>query len=187
MSVSALARACLPLVLLCAPLDAQAPAYARDPADTLRYHELTETYTRSAAMTGEYTSLHDARIAITVAAGDSARAWYEALRLENRGGRNGTQKAGADAEGLPFVLAFGPRGVDSTPPARRWSSKPATPAPSSCSPVGANRGIEVRANLLRDSLRMLLSRRRIACPPVRGWGPRPRQETRDADHHDKHG
>lgn len=84
-----LARACLPTLLLaCAPaLHAQPPAYARTPADTLRYREVTETEARTGGQAGgrsEHTQ--EARIAITWLRGDTAHAWYEGMRAHVKHG-----------------------------------------------------------------------------------------------------
>ena len=92
---------------------AQAPAYARAPGDTLRYAERAEAYTRSSGADGVIKFTHESRVAIAFAPGDTARAWFEWLRVAESG-PDGEESAGAEGEGLPFVLRFGPRGVDGT-------------------------------------------------------------------------
>jgi hypothetical protein len=94
--------------------------YARTPGDTLRYRERTESVS-SDGLAGMRASAgtryrRDARLAIAFMDGDSARAWFEAVRLETTGGGEAreVQSAGPDVVGLPFVLAVGPRGIDST-------------------------------------------------------------------------
>lgn len=76
------------LLLACAPaLRAQAPAYARDPADTLRYREVTEATAHTTGLAGgrsEHTQ--DATIAITWLRGDTAHAWYQGLRAQTKHG-----------------------------------------------------------------------------------------------------
>jgi hypothetical protein len=99
---------------------AQAPAYARAPGDTLRYREAWERVIQTPGAQRKV-QRQDAVIAIAFADGDSARAWYDALRLEEADGDAPPRTAG-DVAGLGFVLAFGPRGVDST------RSAPAFPA-----------------------------------------------------------
>lgn len=91
---------------------AQAPAYARTPGDTLRYREVTERVIQTPGAQRKV-QRQDATIAVAFADGDSARAWYDALRLEEADGDAPPRTAGG-ASGLEFVLAFGPRGVDST-------------------------------------------------------------------------
>lgn len=86
-------------------------AYART-ADTLRFREVTTMEMRMTTPQGEVplTSEHDATIAVVLLPGDSARAWYEALRIGL------TSPAGAQAPETgsvlkqPFRLTFDPRG-----------------------------------------------------------------------------
>lgn len=99
---------------------AQAPAYARAPGDTLRYREVWERVIQTPGAPRKV-QRQDATIAVAFAGGDSARAWYDALRLQEADGDAPPRTAG-NVAGLGFVLAFGPRGVDST------RSAPAFPA-----------------------------------------------------------
>ncbi len=93
--------------------------YARTPGDTLRYRKHSEWSTSFglAGMpdAGRSRYRRDTRLAITFTADGTARGWFEAMRLESRGGgeRPDIQQAGADVVGLPFVLAVGPLGIDS--------------------------------------------------------------------------
>ena len=94
-------------------------AYAR-PADTLRFHEVTTTEMKMTTPQGDValSTEHDATIAVLLLPGDSARAWYEALRI----GLNSPMGAQSPETGAvlkqPFRLKFDPRGrteVISTP------------------------------------------------------------------------
>ena len=90
-------------------LDAQ---YVRSPRDTIRLREVTATTTTVETPQGalELKSEHDAVIAITFGAKDSARAWYESLRIASSSPR-GKQEPSTDAAlRLPFVLEFDARG-----------------------------------------------------------------------------
>jgi hypothetical protein len=105
-----------PLLALLAALHAgaaaaQAPAYARTPGDTLRYREVTERVTE---VPGNPRRLQrrDARLAVAFTAADTARAWYDTLRL-GAAEADGELSAEPSVAGLVFVLAFGARGVDS--------------------------------------------------------------------------
>lgn len=91
---------------------AQAPAYARAPGDTLRYREVSERVIQTPGAQRKV-QRQDATLAVAFAGGDSARAWYDALRLQEADGDAPPRTAG-NVAGLGFVLAFGPRGVDST-------------------------------------------------------------------------
>ncbi|HST61527.1 MAG TPA: hypothetical protein VLK84_22665 [Longimicrobium sp.] len=90
---------------------AQGPAYARTPGDTLRYREVSERVMDTPGSPPRVRR-QDATLAVAFAAGDTARAWYEALRLEAEGG--GEARVLEDGPGRVFVLAFGARGVDTT-------------------------------------------------------------------------
>jgi hypothetical protein len=110
-------RAAAGLVLLAAvhahAASAQASAYRRTPGDTLRYAELAEARTRIVGEKEVDAFRQESRVAITFAPGDTARAWFERLRITESGSQGG-RAGGEEAQGLPFVLAFGPLGVDST-------------------------------------------------------------------------
>lgn len=92
---------------------AQGHAYARTPGDTLRYTERAESTTRMGEGGPVATYRERSRIALVFGPGDTARAWFEALSVEDSL-PSGRRRAGEEGIGLPFVLAFGPRGVDST-------------------------------------------------------------------------
>jgi hypothetical protein len=104
------------VALLPAAVDAQAPQYRRAPGDTLRYGEVTRAVSEITTPQGKMTlrSDHAARIAVAFAAGDTARAWYEALALRAAfpGGERVPQTA--PLLGQPFVLTLGARGEVAT-------------------------------------------------------------------------
>ncbi len=83
-----LVLAVLGLALQARSADAQATqaapaAYSRSAKDTLRFHEVTHTEIRMTTPQGEFTipADHDARISVVFLPGDSARAWYDSLRV----------------------------------------------------------------------------------------------------------
>ncbi len=88
---------------------AQAPAYARTPGDTLRYREVTERVMDTPGSPPRIRR-QDATLAVAFAAADTARGWYDSLRLEAEGG--GEARVLEDGAARVFVLAFGARGVD---------------------------------------------------------------------------
>jgi hypothetical protein len=92
---------------------AQEHGYARTPGDTLRYTEVAHATTRMGDGGPVATYRESSRIALVFGPGDTARAWFEALRVQDSL-PSGRRAAGPEGVGLPFVLAFGPRGVDST-------------------------------------------------------------------------
>lgn len=94
---------------------AQAPAYARTPGDTLRYREVTERVMDTPGSPPRIRR-QDATLAIAFAGADTARAWYDSLRLE---AEDGEPRVLEDGAGRVFVLALGARGVDTAlaPPA----------------------------------------------------------------------
>lgn len=99
---------------------AQGTTYARTGRDTLRYREVTTTNVRITAPQGEVpgTIEHDATIAVVLLPGDSARAWYEALKLTMTAPNGTLAPETAPVLRQPFVLGFDPRGnitVASTP------------------------------------------------------------------------
>ncbi len=109
-------RRAVPVLALLAALHvhaaaAQAPAYARTPGDTLRYREVSERVMDTPGSPPRVRR-HDATLAVTFAAADTARAWYDSLRLEAEGG--GEARVLEDGASRVFVLAFGARGVDTT-------------------------------------------------------------------------
>ncbi|HKP77390.1 MAG TPA: hypothetical protein VJT67_17805, partial [Longimicrobiaceae bacterium] len=96
------------------------------PGETLRYRKHSE-WSTSVGLAG---MMHpparyrrDSRFAITYTGDGRARAWIESVRLEARGdtGRPTVEIGGADVVGLPFILALGPRGSDSTVSRPRFS------------------------------------------------------------------
>jgi hypothetical protein len=93
---------------------AQAPAYRRAPGDTLRYREVTNSTIQMQSPSGvtSVRSGHDARIAIAFAAGDTARAWFEALSLSVAGlpGQADRRSDGAGLIEKPYTLVIGARG-----------------------------------------------------------------------------
>lgn len=114
MSPNAFARACLAaLPLACAPaLSAQAPAYARDPADTLVYREtLRGTVDTDPTAGGHIVQERRAELSLTFAGGDTVRAWYQ--RVEQQGkGRNGSQELVMPGQSMlgGFTLLVTPSG-----------------------------------------------------------------------------
>lgn len=107
-------RRAVPVLALFAALHAhaaaaQAPAYARTPGDTLRYHEVTERVMDTPGSPPRIRR-QDATIAVAFGAADTARAWYDVLRLEAEGG--GEPRVLEDGASRVFVMAFGARGVD---------------------------------------------------------------------------
>lgn len=113
MRPSTFARACLPLIALCAPaLRAQAPAYARDPADTLHYRETVEAAVRTEGIAaGRAVITQEARIALTFARGDTARAWYDELEVDmkHEHGYEQLDMPGREMRGA-FTLLVAPSG-----------------------------------------------------------------------------
>ena len=94
-------------------------AYAR-PADTLRFREVTTMEMKMTTPQGEVplSTEHDATIAIVLLPGDSARAWYEALRIGLNSPMGAQSPETAPVLKQPFRLKFDPRGrteIISTP------------------------------------------------------------------------
>jgi hypothetical protein len=106
------AAALLAACLCASAASAQAPAYARAPGDTLHYREVWERVIQTPGAPRKV-QRQDAILAVAFAAGDTARAWYDGLRLEEADGA-GPPRTADGVAGLAFVLAFGARGVDST-------------------------------------------------------------------------
>lgn len=100
------------LVLLPAALHAQAPQYRRAAGDTVRYREVTQATSEITSPQGGLTlsSVHDARLAVAFARGDTARAWYEALTLRSEFPGGEQVPATAPLLGKPFVLTMDARG-----------------------------------------------------------------------------
>ena len=108
-------------IAACAPAagpspSAQDAAYARTPGVTLHYREVSESSTRiGIAVTNPHEepsrTWRDARFAIRFTGGDSARAWFQSLRVDAAAGP--ALVAGADVLEQPFALRVGPRGIDS--------------------------------------------------------------------------
>lgn len=109
----AILAAALALSFAAGAAGAQAPAYRRAPGDTLRYREVTTGAVEARPASGSVTmkTSHDARIAVTFGAGDTARAWYEALAVSIDGPPQGERRPDASALlGQPYTLVLGPRG-----------------------------------------------------------------------------
>lgn len=102
----------LAAALLPAAVHAQAPQYRRGPGDTLRYREVTRTFSVITSPRGPITlrNNHDARIALAFATGDTARAWYEALALRDTSPDGERVPQTGPLLGRPFVLTLGARG-----------------------------------------------------------------------------
>lgn len=101
------------LVLLPSFASAQAPAYRRAPGDTLRYHEVTTGTVEMRPASGAVTvrTRHDARVAITFGAADTARAWFDALSLSADGPPLGERRPDtAPLLGRPYTFVLGARG-----------------------------------------------------------------------------
>jgi len=108
----------------CVPPSRSAPppqdaAYAFTPGETLRYRKHSEWSTTDLAgnhQLGASRYRRDSRFAITFTGDGRARAWIESSRIEERGdtGPATVETAGTGVVGLPFALAVGPRGSDST-------------------------------------------------------------------------
>lgn len=94
---------------LAAPLTAQnVTTYRRSPADTLRYHEVTEMTSQGGPVAGE--SRRESTVALTFPGGDTARAWLESLSATLK---MGGQESAVPAEGVlkrPILLQLDPRG-----------------------------------------------------------------------------
>ena len=98
--------------MLAAPLAAQPAAYRRTPGDTVRLREATTAEMTLRTPGGDLpaTLRHDAVVAVAFTAGDTARAWYEALAVEASGAA-GLQRPATDAVlRRPFTLAMDARG-----------------------------------------------------------------------------
>lgn len=110
MRLPTLAPALLAATLAAAPAAAQ---YRLPEGDTLRYRERTETrrITQLAGGSAETRSLHEADLALAPAAGDTVRAFYEALRVELTG--SGVEDETPPTGGIlfaPYVLTVDARG-----------------------------------------------------------------------------
>ena len=95
-----------------APLGTLDAQYTRSRTDTIRLREVTTTTSTLETPQGalELKSEHDALIAITFGGGDSARAWYESLRLAASSPRGRQAPPTEAALRLPFVLEFDANG-----------------------------------------------------------------------------
>ena len=108
-------RLIVPLVLGIAlgarPAAAQT-TYARSAKDTLRYHEVTHTEVNMSTPQGSVSvpMEHDATIAVLLLPGDSARAWYESLRLSVTAPRGVMTPETGPALRQPFALNMDARG-----------------------------------------------------------------------------
>lgn len=86
--------------------------YRRSDRDTIRVREITTSRTAVGAPTGtvELRSEHDATIALSFGRADSARAWYESLRIAMVSPQGREEPATREALLRPFVLSFDARG-----------------------------------------------------------------------------
>jgi hypothetical protein len=86
--------------------------YRRSDRDTIRVREVTTSRMALTAPTGpiEMRSEHDATIALTFGRADSARAWYESLRIATVSPQGRQEPATGEALRRPFVLSFDARG-----------------------------------------------------------------------------
>jgi hypothetical protein len=101
------------LGLMCAFSATSASAqYRRSDSDTIRVREVTTSRTALTAPTGtvELRSEHDATIALSFGRADSARAWYESLRIAMVSPQGRQEPATREALLRPFVLSFDARG-----------------------------------------------------------------------------
>lgn len=90
----------------------QAQPYARVADDTLRFREVTRATTTLNTPRGpiEVESSHEATVAVVLLPGDSARAWYEALRLAASDPSGERSPETSEALGRPFALRVDARG-----------------------------------------------------------------------------
>ena len=104
------------LVLAPSVARAQAPAYRRVPSDTVRYHEVSEGTAEVTTAGGPVTlrTRHDARVAVTFGAADTARAWFEALSIGMATPQGDRAPDTAPVLGKPYLLAFDARGAART-------------------------------------------------------------------------
>ena len=107
-------RVLLPMLglVLWTPTVAAQTTYARTGRDTLRYREVTTTNAKLTTPQGELpiTITHDATIAVLLLPGDSARAWYEALKLGMSSPEGSNSPETGPVLRQPFVLGFDPKG-----------------------------------------------------------------------------
>jgi hypothetical protein len=89
---------------------AQGSTYRRQAGDTLLYRELAEEKVRIQGDPQEYHIVRDAVLAVAFTGGDTAQAWYEALRLRDDVLPIGHQTAGSEAVGLGFEIVIDERG-----------------------------------------------------------------------------
>lgn len=86
--------------------------YRRSDRDTTRVREVTTSRTTLTAPTGtvELRSEHDATVALLFTGADSARAWYESLRIAMVSPQGRQEPTTREALSRPFVLSFDARG-----------------------------------------------------------------------------
>lgn len=102
----------VPALLLAAWASSAAAQYRRVAGDTIHVREVTTSRMTLTAPSGTVSrrSEHDARIAVVAAGADSARGWYERLRIA-RVTPQGRQAPATDgALSRPFELTFDARG-----------------------------------------------------------------------------
>lgn len=92
---------------------AQNVTYKRGVTDTLRYREVTHSSISIMLPQGSLaqSTKHDATIGLMLGAGESARAWYEALSIEQSSAQGVKKPAVADVLGKPFTLTIDARGI----------------------------------------------------------------------------
>ncbi len=113
---------CLVVPMLLGGVEALAAQYARRPADTLRFRDVTTARVILQAPQGPVplASEHEATVAVAFERGNSARAWYEELRLALLAPMGNQRPATDSALRRPFVLRFDPRGRVETVSAPRF-------------------------------------------------------------------
>ncbi len=101
----------LALGSIAASADAQS-AYARTGRDTLRFREVTTTNVRVTTPQGDVpiSLVHDATIGVLLFPGDSARGWYDGLKLTVTSPAGSQDLETASVLRQPFALAFDTRG-----------------------------------------------------------------------------
>ncbi len=90
------------------PVPAQSISYSTDKGLRLRYHERTDSFLRITARqeTFEQSGLHDATIAISFVAPDTAHASNESLLIRDASAEGVTEPDTSPVIGEPFVLYF---------------------------------------------------------------------------------
>lgn len=91
---------------------AQVPTYRRSATDTLRYHDVTLGTVTATSPAGAMSvnSKHDAIVAMVMAPGQSARAWYESLQIEQATAQGTSKPVTAGVLRQPYVMTIDARG-----------------------------------------------------------------------------